>query len=185
MDVLVAIRTRQSVRNFLPDLPTGQEVETIIDLAIRAPSAANRQFWSFCVIYNRRILDEISQSTKAYMTRCRPLDLPQHLYEKLADPTFHVLYNAPILIIVSGKKGAPWLSEDCALAAQNLMLGAHALGLGSCWIGLCQPFLGTLQGRQLAELPDDEEPIAPIIIGRPSSIGDYVARQPPQIRWIS
>jgi nitroreductase len=184
MDVCEAIRSRQSVRAYLPDLPTRDEIETLIDLAIHAPSAANRQFWSFNVICEAARLDEISQGAKAFMTRRRPLDLPEHLYEKLADPAFHVFYKAPALIVVSGRRGAPWLAEDCALAAQNLMLGAHALGFGSCWIGLCQPFLNEPQGRLLAGLDEDEIAIAPIIVGRPAAASHPVARKPAQINWV-
>ena len=118
------------------------------------------------------------------MTTHRPLDLPEHLYEKLANPTFHVFYHAPVLILISGRKNAPWKAEDCALAAQNIMLGAVASALGTCWIGLCQPFLDTPEGRALIGLADDETPIAPIVLGRPTTLGEHVPRKQPQIRWI-
>jgi nitroreductase len=185
MDALDAIRNRRSIRDFATDAPSREEIEGLIDLAIVAPCAANRQFWSFCVVANRRLLDQISEAAKAYMTRCRPLDLPAQLYEKLADPNFHVFYKAPTLIIISAKKNAPWGEEDCALAAQNLMLGAVASGLGTCWIGLCQPFLDTSEGRALVGLGDDETPVAPIALGRPASPAEGVLRKPPQIRWLS
>jgi nitroreductase len=184
MNVVEAIRNRRSVRDFAPDAPSQQQIEALIDLATAAPSAANRQFWSFSVITNRALLDRISEDAKTYMTRLRPLDLPEQLYEKLADPMFHVFYSAPVLIVISARKGTPWNAEDCALAAQNVMLGAVASGLGTCWIGLCQPFLETPEGRALIRLGDDETPIAPIVLGRPASIGEYVPRRQPQIRWI-
>jgi nitroreductase len=184
MDILEAIRNRRSIRDFAPDAPSREEIEALIGLATAAPSAANRQFWSFCIISNRALLDRISQAAKAYMTRLRPLDLPEYLYEKLADPAFHVFYHAPILILISAKKSAPWKAEDCALAAQDLMLGAVAAELGTCWIGLCQPFLDTPEGRALIGLGDDEKAIAPIVLGSPTSMGEHVPRKQPQIRWI-
>jgi nitroreductase len=184
MDILEALRNRRSLRNFAPDAPSREEIEALIGLAAAAPSAANRQFWSFYVITDCGLLDRISQATKAYMTSHRPLDLPGHLYEKLADPTFHVFYHAPVLVLISGRKNAPWKAEDCALAAQNIMLGAVASALGTCWIGLCQPFLDTPEGRALIGLADDETPIAPIVLGRPTTLGEHVPRKQPQIRWI-
>lgn len=185
METEDAIRTRQSIRAFAADGLSRKEIEGLIDLAIAAPSAANRQFWSFCVVTNRGLLDQISAAAKAYMTRFRPLDLPEQLYEKLADPEFHVFYRAPALIIISAKKNAPWAAEECALAAENLMLGAVARGFGSCWIGLCQPFLDTSEGRALIGLGDDEAPLAPLAIGRPASPAAPVPRKPAQIRWLS
>jgi nitroreductase len=184
MDIMETIRHRRSIRDFAPDVPSRGQIEALIGLATAAPNAANRQFWSFCVIADRGLLDRISQATKSYMTSQRPLDLPEHLYEKLADPKFHVFYSAPTLILISGRKNAPWKAEDCALAAQNIMLGAVALALGTCWIGLCQPFLDTPEGRALVRLGDDEAPIAPIVLGRPATLGEHAPRKQPQIRWI-
>jgi nitroreductase len=185
MDVLQAIRNRRSIRDYAPEAPSREEIESLIDAAVAAPSAANRQFWSFSVIADLALLDRISQGAKAYMTSARPLDLPEQLYEKLADPAFHVFYHAPVLILISAKKNAPWAAEDCALAAQNIMLAALASDLGTCWIGLCQPFLDAPQGRALIGLAADEAPVAPIIVGRPASLVPPVPRKPPHIRWIS
>lgn len=123
--------------------------------AARAPCAFNRQAWRFTIIVNRILLDEISAGAKGYMTRTRPLELPETLYQKLADPDFHVFYRAPALIVISAAAPGPWIEADGALAAENLMLAAQAQGLGSCWIGLSQPFLATPEGRALAQLPKD------------------------------
>jgi nitroreductase len=86
------------------------------------------------------------------MTRSPPLDLPENLYEKFADPQFDVFYGVPTLIVISTNQQGPWVEADCALAAQNLMLAAHATGLGPCWIGLSQPFLATDEGEGFAVL---------------------------------
>lgn len=74
--------------------------------------------------------------------------------------------------------------EDCALAAQNLMLAAYAAGLGSCWIGFAQSFLNTPEGKALLGLPSAWVPVAPIIIGYPKTTPDPVPRNEPLIRWI-
>ncbi len=149
-----------------------------------APSAVNRQDWVFTVVRDRALLDDVSSKAKAYMTAERPLQLPEQLYEKLADAKFHVFYRAPALIVVSGPAADPWGAEDCALAAENLMLAAHGLGLGSCWIGLSQPWLATAEGRRALALPDTHNPIAPIILGHASAPPAPVPRKTPDIRWI-
>lgn len=184
MDVLEAIVTRRSVRDYLPDAPSRETIERLIEAATRAPSAVNRQPWSFSVVRDRALLDRISRDAKPHMTRARPLALPEHLYEKLADPAFHVFYHAPVLIVISADSREPWIAEDCALAAQNLMLVAHASGLGSCWIGLSQPYLATPQGKSAIRLSETELPLAPIILGHPRAPAPESPRKPPDIRWI-
>ena len=184
MELLDAINQRHSTRAYLTDPPARDIIESLMAAAAHAPCAFNRQAWRFTVIVNRDLLDMISAGAKNYMTRARPLDLPEALYDKLADPDFHVFYRAPALIVISAAAQGPWIEADGALAAENLMLAAQAQGLGSCWIGLSQPFLSTPEGRTLALLPADETPIAPIVVGRPAQPGAPTPRQPLVARWI-
>lgn len=184
MDVLEAIYQRHSVRRYLDRRPSRSLLETLIDAAQQAPCAFNRQAWRFTVITDRTRLDGISEQSKIFMTQRRPLDLPEALYGKLADPGFHVFYDAPALIVISAAAQGPWLETDCALAGQNLMLAAVAAGLGACWIGLCQPFLETEEGRALIALPPAERVFAPIIVGYPKDIPVASVRETAQVKWI-
>lgn len=171
MDVFEALYSRHSTRDYLPDIPPDEVLSALIDAAIRAPCAVNRQAWRFTVITNHVKLAEIAARAKIYMTAQRPLALPEALYQKLADPDFPLFYGAPALIIIAATQDGPWIEADCALAAENLMLAATAKRLGSCWIGLSQPFLNTSEGRALAGLDPQAQAIAPIVVGFP--------RQPP------
>jgi nitroreductase len=184
MDIFEAINSRHSTRDYLPETPSDALIESLTDAAIRAPCAVNRQPWHFTVVVNRSLLDHISQRAKAYMTQMRPLDLPESLYDKLADPQFDVFYHAPALIVISANQQGPWVEADCALAAQNLMLAAHAKGLGSCWIGLSQPFLATDDGRKALQISASDYPVAPIIVGRPSNDGPSSPRKPVSVNWV-
>lgn len=185
MDVLEAIYERRSTRDYLPDLPSDPVIGALIDAAIRAPCAVNRQAWRFTVITNRARLADIATQAKSYMTAQRPLALPESLYEKLADPDFPLFYGAPVLIVISATQTGPWIEADCALAAQNLMLAATAKQLGSCWIGLSQPFLATPAGRALAELEPQAQPIAPIVVGFPrDGVVAAAERHPARIDWL-
>ncbi len=66
-------------------------------------------------------------------------------------------------ILISGEAHGPWLVEDCALAAENLMLAACAAGLGTCWIGFTQSFLNTPEGKKVLDLPAGWVPVASVI----------------------
>jgi nitroreductase len=184
MDVLDAIFQRHSARSYLEKAPSRTTLETLMAAAQQAPSAFNRQASRFTVITDRTLLDEISACSKIFMTQNRPLDLPEPLYGKLADPDFHVFYHAPTLIVMSADAQGPWLETDCALAGQNLMLAAVSAGLGTCWIGLCQPFLETAEGRDLIDMPIAERVFAPIIVGYPKEPPVVSPREAARVKWM-
>jgi nitroreductase len=184
MEISEAINSRHSTRDYFPEAPSEAIIESLMDAAIRAPSAVNRQPWHFSVVANRSLLDDISKRAKAYMTKMRPLELPESLYDKLADPQFHVFYHAPTLIVISATQQGPWIEADCALAAQNLMLAARAQGLGSCWIGLSQPFLATDDGRKALQISAADYPIAPIVVGKASHDAPPSPRNPVSVNWV-
>jgi hypothetical protein len=72
----------------------------------------------------------------------------------LSDPQFHVFHHAPVLIVISGIRQGTYIAEDCALAAQNMMLAAFGQGLGTCWIGFSQGYLNTPEGKQALGIPE-------------------------------
>ena len=184
MELMEAIFNRRSVRTYANVAPPREELLRLVEAAVHAPNAVNRQKWFFTIVRDRNLLDRLSREAKEFMTSLRPLPLPEQLYEKLADPEFHVFYRAPVLIVVSADADAPWIAEDCALAAENLMLAAHGLGLGSCWIGLAQPWLASAQGKTAIGLSDTHIPLAPIIVGRPGAPSPPAERRTPEISWI-
>ena len=102
----------------------------------------------------------------------------------MADPANHLLHHAPALVLFSAVEPSTWAAEDCALAAQNLMLAGWSLGLGSCWIGNVQFYLNTPEGKRLLGLPEGCVPVAPIIVGYPASQPAPVPRNEPVVSWI-
>ena len=184
MDLNQAIRSRRAVREFR-DTPIARTVlETLIDAAIQAPSAMNEQPWTFTVVQDRAILGQASQQAKAYALQSAALDLPPSLRDRLARPDFDLFYRAPVLIVISSVSANRWAVENCSLAAENLMLCACAQGLGSCWIGLAQPWFATATGKRTLRLPAAGVPVAPIIVGEPAGSPSPVPRKPPRIEWI-
>ncbi|MCW5694287.1 MAG: nitroreductase [Pseudolabrys sp.] len=186
MDLNEAIATRRAVRDYKPDAIDDATIRALIDAAIQAPSAMNEQPWTFTVVRSRPLLDRISQEAKAHMLRTTPAGLlSHHLSDILADKSFQIFYHAPALIVISSRSEGPWAIIDCTLAAQNLMLAARERGLGSCWIGFAQSWLGTPAGREALKLPPSCVPVAPIIVGYPVAFPATVARKPAEINWIA
>lgn len=185
MDLTEAIYTRRAVREFTGAPVDEKTIDSLIEAAVQAPSAMNQQPWSFCVVRNAALLAKISREAKSYMLRNSPLGLVAHHFDRtLNDPAFDIFYHAPVLIVICSRTDIPWAVEDCALAAQNLMLMARAAGLGTCWIGFAQGWLGTREGKAALGLPESYIPLAPIIVGHPKSAPAAVARKQPEIRRI-
>lgn len=185
MDVNEAISGRRSLREYTAQPVDERIIRRLIDAAVHAPNAVNQQPWTFTVVRDQSVLDRISRNAKSHMLATMPAS-PQsdHFRSLLNDPNFHIFYHAPVLLLISATAQGPWIVEDCALAAENLMLTAHAIGLGTCWIGFAQSFLNTPDGKNLLGLPAASVPVAPIIIGHPKSTPPPVPRKEPEIRWV-
>jgi nitroreductase len=184
MDIRDAIYSRRAVRDFTTESVDENTLKGLIDAAVQAPSAVNQQPWRFTVVRDQKTLAHISGESKAYMLRTSPAALASpHFQTILNDPDFNIFYHAPALIVISATDG-PWIVEDCALAAENLMLAACAAGLGTCWIGFAQGWLATADGKSTLKLPESLVPVAPIIIGHPKSAVPAVPRKPAVIDWL-
>lgn len=185
MDIDEAIYGRRSVREYSAQSVDEQAIRHLIDAAVHAPNAVNQQPWAFTVVRDQNLLDRISQRAKAHMLRTLG-DGPSaaHFRPRLSDPNFQIFYHAPVLILISATAEGPWIVEDCALAAENLMLAAYAAGLGTCWIGFAQGFLNSPEGKSVLDIPSAHVPIAPIIVGHPGGTPETVRRKEPEIRWV-
>lgn len=115
-----------------PRNPSTEVLRQLVDAAIQAPGAVNQQPWLFTVVQDKALLARISREAKAHMLRTSAAALASHHFQSiLENPEFDIFYHAPALIVISAAAG-PWIVEDCALAAENLMLAACAAGLGTC-----------------------------------------------------
>jgi len=113
------------------------------------------------VVRDQGLLDRISDAAKSHVLATLP-DGPQsdRYRTMLSDASFQIFYHASALILISGIAQRPWVAEDCALAAENLMLAAYSEGLGTCWIGFAQGFLNTSEGKNALGLPATWVPVA-------------------------
>jgi len=185
MDLLDAISGRRAVRQYKSDCPSEQVLRQLIEAATWAPSAMNGQAWHFTVITRQELLDRIAMHARQWAQENEPgVADSQDARALLADPHFHMLHHAPALIVISAPAAGKWTAEDCAVAAQNLMLAATGLGLGSCWIGLVQGWLNSPEGRQAITLPAGERVVAPLVVGYASERPQALSRRNPYITWI-
>jgi nitroreductase len=185
MDLDASIHGRRSVREYTSQPVDEETIRRLIDAAVHAPSATNAQPWTFTVVRDQDLLGRVSEATKAHLLVAAPPGLRSDRHRiELADPDFDIFYHAPVLVLISGIADGPWVVADCALAAENLMLAAHAAGLGTCWIGFAQGYLNTPEGKDALGLPQAWVSVAPIIVGHPNATPPPVARREPEIRWV-
>jgi nitroreductase len=90
------------------------------------------------------------------------------LKKSLADPKYNIFYEAPLLIFVSGEQSRFGV-YDCSMAAQNMMLAAYSLGIGSCWIGTAVPLANEPKIKAALGVPEDHIVHAAIIFGYPKN----------------
>jgi len=184
MDLLEAIRKRRSVREYTGEPVDDTVLRELIEAAVQAPSAINQQPWTFVVIKDADRLAQISRKAKSHLLKAS-LSEPAHPFrEMLNDPDFDIFYHAPALVVIAAADPTDWAVEDCALAAENLMLAAYAMDLGTCWIGFAQNWLATPEGKAELGIPATYAPIAPIVVGHPRRPPPPVPRKNPDILWI-
>ena len=185
MGLTQAIYHRRAVRSFTTAPVTAKTLLTLIDAAIQAPSAINGQPWRFTIANRRETLRRIAESSRKYLLSLMQTESPFLRFRSMLEaPECDILYGAPSLVVICATSAVPQAAEDCALAAQNFMLSAYALGFGTCCIGLARPWLNQPDGKRLLGVPTECTPIVPIIVGQPAVVPPATERRVPHIDWI-
>jgi len=151
LSALDAIRTRRSVRAYTEAPVSDALVEEIIACGMQAPSACNEQPWQFVVVRDKALLAKVGGIH------------PHAAYAK----------NAPVAVLVAGdttldKCGGYWV-QDCSACAENMLLAAHALGLGAVWTGIYPLSERIAAFQALFALPETVTPLALLVMGHPAS----------------
>jgi nitroreductase len=191
LSALDAIFTRRSVRAYGHQRLEQSTVRALLDAAVQAPTAMHGQPWLFVVVQDRELLHQLSDRVKATWMRDaiprserragRGAELHGEFIERLRDPGFDVFYGAGTLIVICARRMDTFVVADCWLAAQNLMLAATALGLGTCCIGAAVEALNSTETKAAIGMPADVHAVAPIVVGVPAERTPAVARRDPEI----
>lgn len=186
MELMQAIRQRRAVRDYIEEAIDPVAIKTVIEAAIAAPSARNLQPWSFWIFTRSEEVERLAEEIKIWLLKSGAV---QELYapiQQLVDnPTFSIFYHAAALILVTAKSQERQASDDCCLAAQNLMLAARDLGIGTCWIGLSRPWFDLPTTKSRLGIPAEYRVVAPIIMGYPKEWPETHGRQPADLHWCS
>jgi len=184
ISVLDAIHQRRSVRDYLPQKLDHAIVGALLQAAVRAPTALHGEPWAFAIVQDVQALKRLSDRAKALLAEEAHrlhLDHGGHALDIFSRPDFNIFYNAGTLIVICGRPLGPFVAADCWLAAQNLMLAAYAMGLGTCVIGSALLALNTPEGKAEAGIPSEFSAFASIIVGVPSGEPPLTTRKEPQI----
>ena len=182
MDIMEGIYTRRSIRKYTGEDVAKEDISKLIEAATLAPSASNTQTWAFAVIQDREKLKKYSEIAKEMMLQIMEGKPDPHGYrEILSNPEFDIFYGAGTLVVIYSTAGGTQTAINCSMAAQNLMLAAHAQGLGTCWIGFSVAYLNSEGFKKEQGIPEAYTAIAPIVVGYPGFRPSSYSRKEPHI----
>lgn len=152
-EVLNCIKTRRSIKKYKSDAVPSELIEKIIEAGTYAPSGMNKQSAIILAIENKEVRDNLSKINAEIMGTTN-------------DP----FYNAPVLLVVLAKKDFFTHVYDGSVVIENMLLAAHSLGLGACWIHRAKETFETEYGKNLLKslgIEEEYEGIGNCVIGYP------------------
>jgi nitroreductase len=200
-DLLEVLRSRRSVRRFMPEPLPAEAVMQLLDAARWAPSAGNRQSWRVLAVTNRALIDRMGEAVSARTAEVRGDLHPAaaRVAGSYLDAFTHFT-GAPLVLVfihrggpdllravrrsrIEGHETAPASLDpeasalaSAAAAIQNLLLAAHVLGLGACW--MTGPLLAADDLSLLLDVPQGWRLTALIPVGRPAETPEPPPRRP-------
>jgi len=143
-ETLKSIAERYSCRDFTGAPLTGGQIKALVEAALAAPSAMNRQPWHVIAVTNKALIDELDAEGMNVLAA----EEDKSGYERIMARGGKIFYNAPCMIIVA-VQGSGYALMDCGILSQNLALAAHALGLGNVICGMADIPLSGPRGAEL------------------------------------
>jgi coenzyme F420-0:L-glutamate ligase / coenzyme F420-1:gamma-L-glutamate ligase len=190
-DLHAFLRSRCSIRYYRPEQPGTAAIERMFETAAMAPSAHNRQPWRYCVISDSQQKHRLAEAMGRRLGQDRSQDGDSEAnIEADVERSYRRIIDAPIIVAVAltladmdrypddRRSGAEFLMavQSTAMATQNLLLAAHAEGLGTCW--MCAPLFCPDVVREVLNLPADWAPQGLITLGYPARAGKQKGRRP-------
>lgn len=147
------IMTRTSVRAYSDREVKSEQIDTLLHAAMAAPTAGNKQPWRFVVIDDRAILDSIGENFNT-MTMAKQASVA-------------VVMCGDVTATFDGEGQGYWI-QDVSAASENLLLAAHAMGLGAVWCGIYPIMARVEQFSEMLHLPENIIPMGCICVGYPA-----------------
>ena len=171
MDAMQAMLTRKSIKKYKPDPVARELIEQIIEAGLNAPSGLNKQSPIILVVTDKQVRDELSKLNAG------------------KDPFFRAdpFYGAPVVLVVLADKSVPTYPYDGPLVMENLMLAAHALGLGACWIHRAKETFEMPEGKAILKklgLDGEYEGIGNCVLGYADIDPEKKPRKENRVFWI-
>ena len=166
-DIIQAMETRRSIRQFKPDMPRREELQQIIEAGLYAANGRGRQGAIILAVTNRELRDRLSALNREIGG-----------FPEGKDP----FYGAPAVLIVLADKSCPTGIYDGSLVMGNLMLAAASLGLGSCWINRAREEFDSAEGKALLKkwgIEGDWIGVGHCILGYPAAAPKPAAPRKP------
>ena len=187
MEAIDAIMTRRSVRKFEKRQIPDAVLEKIIRAGTYAPSALALQPWGFVVVQDQAFLTRVSDYCKPIM-----ISLMKDAHDGMSDAFralleskgYSIYYHAPTVIMIIGKTGSRFREIDCSLCAENMMLAAHALGIGSCWVGSTEVAYDNKELMAGFRIPEGYSPVGTIVFGYPEENPEAHDKHAPAVTWV-
>ncbi len=155
-EVIKAIRERRSIRKYKADMPSAELINQVVEAGLWAANGKHLQNSKLIVVKNKELRDELSR-----------LNCQVGGYKEGTDP----YYGAPMIIMVLDKKGTNHAEKDGCAVLTNMMLAAHSLGLGTCWINRAKQTFELEEGRAILEDlgldPDNWVGVGSLAVGYP------------------
>lgn len=179
MNVYEAILSRRSVRSYTLKEVGFSTLRTLLEAAIWAPTAMHEEPWAFAIIQDRKQLKNLSDAAKPLFIEQAKRDGGKLYFANSEE--FNIFYDAGTLIIICTNLKETFVNADCWMAAENLMLAACAMQLGTCVIGAALPALAVAENKAKLGIPDGYAAVVPIIVGYASGDFAHNTRKPPVI----
>ena len=181
------IQDRRSIREWTEEPISEQDLAMILEAGRHAPSGENAQPWRFIIVRdaetrkklgalagggsNRRFTAEfVTQQMQERFTNLQDEAKKKAAFEKLTSGQVSAfLANAPLNIVVCGKKDVWDMPLDTSAAIENMLLMVTALGLGACWvIAPCIDIRDEERVKALLNIPEGFKAVSVISVGRPT-----------------
>lgn len=166
MDILECINSKRSIRAYTDEIIPEETLRNLIELGTKASTGSGMEPWGFVIIRDKNEIDQLSEMSKKYLLNNLEKYPYLNQYENwLKNPEYSIFNHANTLLIIYGNTESHWYVYDCSLAAGNIMLAAHSMGIGTCWIGFAEHTLNTKEFKERYRVPEKYELVCPMSMG--------------------